>query len=107
MKEIEIERILKFEKIDAVFCTDDLTAISVMKIARKLNYNIPDDLKIIGYDGTELIQKLYPELSTIVQPLDDIATLLVEILLNEINDENTFEENQYILPVKLSQSRTI
>ena len=107
MKEIEIERILKFEKIDAVFCTDDLTAISVMKIARKLNYNIPDDLKIIGYDGTELIQKLHPELSTIVQPLDDIATLLVEILLNEINDENTFEENQYILPVKLFQSETI
>lgn len=107
LKEVEIERILKSENLDALFCTDDLAAIRVIKIAKKLNIQIPNDLKIIGYDGTELIQQLYPELSTIMQPIDDIATLLVEILLKEINDENANEQNQYTLNVKLLHSDTI
>lgn len=51
----------------------------VMKIARQLTSFIPDDLKIIGYDGTAFIRHFYPELATIQQPLDEIAKLCVEI----------------------------
>ncbi len=38
-----------------------------------IELSIPDDLKIIGYDGNAFIRHFYPELATIQQPLDEIA----------------------------------
>ena len=55
-------------KPDAIFASDDLTAILIMKVARELDIQIPQDLKVIGYDGTQFIETYTPELTTIQQP---------------------------------------
>ena len=70
-----------------------------MKIAKQLDMNIPDDLKIIGYDGTSFIESYFPQLTTIRQPSDEIASLLVDILLKRIKGEKTNKD--YILPISL------
>ena len=70
-----------------------------MKIAKQLDMNIPDDLKIIGYDGTSFIESYFPQLTTIRQPIDEIASLLVDILLKRIKGEKTNKD--YILPISL------
>ena len=59
-KEMEIKSILTQQKPDAIFASDDLTAILVMKIADELGIAIPEDLKIIGYDGTYFIENYFP-----------------------------------------------
>ena len=98
-RELEIKSIIAREKPDGIFVSDDLTAILVMKIARQLGLSIPDDLKIIGYDGTAFIRHFYPELATIQQPLDEIAKLCVEILLKKIKGKTV--NRDYVLPVSL------
>ena len=98
-RELEIKSIISREKPDGIFVSDDLTAILVMKIARQLGLSIPDDLKIIGYDGTAFIRHFYPELATIQQPLDEIAKLCVEILLKKIKGKTV--NRDYVLPVSL------
>jgi LacI family sucrose operon transcriptional repressor len=70
-----------------------------MKIAKQLDMNVPDDLKIIGYDGTSFIESYFPQLTTIRQPIDEIASLLVDILLKRIKGEKTNKD--YILPISL------
>ena len=50
-----------------------------MKVARELDIQIPQDLKVIGYDGTQFIETYTPELTTIQQPLKDIAILMVDL----------------------------
>ena len=47
------------------FASDDLTAILVMKIAQELGISVPEQLKVIGYDGTYFIENFYPHLTTI------------------------------------------
>ena len=84
---------------------NDLTAILVMKVARQLELSIPNDLKIIGYDGTAFIRHFYPELATIQQPLDEIAKLCVEILLKKIKGE--IVSRDYVLPVNLISGGSI
>ena len=64
-----------------------------------ISIHIPDDLKIIGYDGTAFIRHFYPELATIQQPLDEIAKLCVEILLKKIKGKTV--NRDYVLPVNL------
>lgn len=65
---------------------------------------VPEDLKIIGYDGTDLIRHMHPELTTIIQPIDSIAQQAVNALEQRINNEET--EQHMILPVKLWQGTT-
>lgn len=98
-REMEIKSILASNCPDGIFVSDDLTAILTIKIAKQLDMNIPDDLKIIGYDGTSFIESYFPQLTTIRQPIDEIASLLVDILLKRIKGEKTNKD--YILPISL------
>ncbi|MFS0934661.1 LacI family DNA-binding transcriptional regulator [Enterococcus casseliflavus] len=107
LKKMEIQRILRTETLDAVFCTDDLTALMVINAATEMGKKVPEDLKIVGYDGTFLIQQYSPNLSTILQPIDELATLLVELITRKIEEPEFVIEDKYILPVKLLHSETI
>ena len=104
-RELEIKSIICREKPDGIFVSDDLTAILVIKVARQLELSIPNDLKIIGYDGTAFIRHFYPELTTIQQPLDEIAKLCVEILLKKIKGE--IVSRDYVLPINLISGSSI
>lgn len=97
-KRESIVQLLKSTTIDGIFCTDDLTAIMVKDVATLLNLS---DIQVIGYDGTQMIQNYFPSLPTIVQPIEALADLIVDILIQKIEDD-TFQPNDtYVLPVTL------
>ncbi|TLQ51403.1 LacI family transcriptional regulator [Lacticaseibacillus casei] len=106
IRRTEIQRLLTKGQYDGIFCTDDLTAMQVHQQALTMGIRVPDDLKLIGYDGTRFIQNYYPALTTIVQPLDDIAKLLIDLLLKRINDHKADLDPNYLLPVSLHQGIT-
>ncbi|MEE0498853.1 MAG: LacI family DNA-binding transcriptional regulator, partial [Streptococcus sp.] len=105
-KEMEIKQILTHHKPDAIFASDDLTAILIMKVARELDIQIPQDLKVIGYDGTQFIETYTPELTTIQQPLEDIAILMVDLLLQKIEGKKVATTG-YFLPVSLHSGKSV
>ncbi|HEL0567135.1 TPA: LacI family DNA-binding transcriptional regulator [Streptococcus equi subsp. zooepidemicus] len=98
-REMEIKSILATRRPDGIFASDDLTAILIMKVAGQLGIAIPDDLKLIGYDGTAFIEHYFPQLTTIKQPIKEIASLTVEILLKKIRQEKISKD--YVLPITL------
>ncbi|MGT2965000.1 LacI family DNA-binding transcriptional regulator [Streptococcus acidominimus] len=104
-KEMEIRTILQTSQTDGIFVSGDLTAILVWNIAQSLGLAIPQDLKLIGYDGTYFIETHYPQLTTIKQPLADIARLMVDLLLQKI--EGAPLEQHYSLPISLLAGRSI
>lgn len=91
--------------VDGVFASDDLIASRVMQEAKRRGIEIPTELKVVGYDGTETTRLLLPELSTVEQPIRDIAVKALEILLKQVNEEKDFQ-TETILPVKLIESDT-
>ncbi|MBE5058754.1 LacI family DNA-binding transcriptional regulator [Lactobacillus crispatus] len=107
IKNMKIHDMLVNDHPDGVVCTDDLTAVLVLQEAKKLGIKVPKELKVIGFDGTKQIQTYHSELSTIAQPIHDIATLLVKLLLTRIaNPDEKLRQKNYILPVKLIKSET-
>lgn len=106
-KKLQIEQILESDNLDAIFCTDDLTALTVLNIARELGKDIPTELKVIGYDGSTVIKKTNPYLTTIVQPVEDLADLLVDLIIQKIENPECKLKPQYILPVKFRMGSTI
>ncbi|MCR6105405.1 LacI family DNA-binding transcriptional regulator [Salipaludibacillus agaradhaerens] len=93
-------------EVDGIFASDDLIAANVMREARKRNISIPNDLKLIGYDGTQTTRLLLPELSTIEQPIKDIAEKCVDILIKQIDGEREDIQQHTILPVRLIDAET-
>lgn len=67
----------------------------VWNVARSLKLSIPEDIKLIGYDGTSFIESYYPQLTTIKQPLVEIARLLVDLLIDKIEGKKTPKNRLY------------
>ncbi|WEV61060.1 LacI family DNA-binding transcriptional regulator [Streptococcaceae bacterium ESL0729] len=93
IKKSRIKNFIEDNDFEGIFCTDDITAILAMEFT---------DVNIIGYDGTKLIQALYPKLSTIVQPISELADALITALLNKINKKEF--DLEIVLPIKFQQN---
>ncbi|MFT3875040.1 MAG: LacI family DNA-binding transcriptional regulator [Propioniciclava sp.] len=71
--------------IDGVFATDDLTACTVIDWARRHGLRVPEDLRVVGFDGTNAIRTAVPWLTTVQQPIQQIADAAVAALLKQID----------------------
>ena len=72
----------------AVICSSDVIAIGVLQVARELGLRIPSDLSVVGFDGIEAATWVEPELTTVAQPIDEIASTAVELLRTVISDHS-------------------
>lgn len=84
----------------AVFCANDLTAFGALDAARSLRLRVPDDLWVIGYDDVAMAAWEAYDLTTVRQPLPDMATLAVELLRARIADRSRPPEHT-VLPAEL------
>lgn len=89
---------------DGVFAGDDILAKIFLNVIKKNKMKVPDDIKIIGFDGTTSMRTLNPEMSTVIQPIEDLAKGTVEVLLKLLKGENVKKENIY--PIELYLSKT-
>lgn len=105
-KKMEIKSLIEHFKPDGIFASDDMTALLIMKIANDLGISVPEQLKIIGYDGTSFIEHYVPNLTSIKQPISDIAKLMVDLLIQKINGNPT-SSLEYTLPISLLPGKSI
>lgn len=70
--------------IDGVFATD-LFAMAVLQSALKRKKRVPEDLKIVAYDGTYGAGLTFPRITTIVQPIDRLAEESVRLMVDFID----------------------
>ncbi len=69
---------------DAVFAADDNTAFGVLNAAQLSGISVPGQLAVIGYDDHPFASMLYPKLSTVKQPAEEIGAAGVRLLLDII-----------------------
>lgn len=62
----------------AIFAANDQMAVAIMMVAHRMGLNVPDDLSIVGFDNTPVSRNVWPELTTIAQPFDEIAKAAVQ-----------------------------
>ena len=84
---------------DGIFATSDLIAAQVIQECNEKNIQIPKDLKLIGFDDVELASLLSPTLTTIRQPVKDIAKNAIDAI-EKINHKMRIEK-RVLLPVSL------
>lgn len=72
-------------RFDALVCGCDTVAVGAMEALIERKVRIPEDIKLIGYDGIELGKYLRVPLSTMAQPLYEIGSNGIEILIDRIH----------------------
>ena len=68
---------------DGIFCVTDTLAHSIIKMLSDMGLRVPEDVQVIGFDGTRHFGDQEYTCSTIVQPVPEIAEMCVELLLQE------------------------
>lgn len=91
------------ERVDGIMTTD-IGALSCLAVAQKKGFRIPNDLCIVSYDGTEITELSYPELTVIQQNCPEIARRCVETVIKMIDGEKVPELE--LVPVKLIERGT-
>jgi LacI family transcriptional regulator len=70
--------------LTAVFAANDQMAIGAMAYLHRLNFRIPEDFSIVGYDDIPEATIMYPNLTTVAQPVAEIGRLSIKLLLERI-----------------------
>jgi LacI family transcriptional regulator len=72
----------------AIFASNDLSAFGAMDAAREHGLRIPEDISIIGFDDIPQASLVYPKLTTVRQPLEQMGQVAVKLLLDRIENRN-------------------
>jgi LacI family transcriptional regulator len=89
-------------KPTALICSNDMTAIGVMREAFELGIQVPDQLSVIGFDDIRMAEFMTPPLTTIQMSQTDLASLAFTALMKEVEQKNASSEGtEYGLKTRL------
>ena len=92
----------KVDRPDGIFAVNDLTAVGIMKVARKLGINVPDELKIVGFENSKSGSICDPELTTVDQFGYNLGKKAMKILLDRIKkDSHDYKPVKHVIKTKL------
>jgi DNA-binding LacI/PurR family transcriptional regulator len=87
-------------KCTAILAQNDHVAIGAMQVLQEAGIDVPDEVSVMGFDGTELCDYVTPRLSSVQLPLEQMGVKAMKLLMAQI--ENGYTEEQVImLPTKL------
>jgi DNA-binding LacI/PurR family transcriptional regulator len=69
----------------AIFASSDLQAAGVYEAARERDVKIPSELSVVGFDDTAICDYLSPSLTSVRQPLADMAAEAIRLIF-ELGD---------------------
>ena len=79
------ERLLaRPDRPTAIFASNDDMAAATISVAHRLGLNVPDDISIVGFDDTALATSVWPELTTVKQPIASMAEAALELLVADL-----------------------
>lgn len=113
LNEFQISRIYEFIErnfignrftYDGIFTSSDIHAVLVTKKLRQLGIKVPEEVQVIGYDGLRILNVSDYAVSSIAQPIKNMAAASVNALLGLIKKESV--KKNIILPVEFVEGGT-
>lgn len=92
----EIKAYLQDNKVDLFIASRDSLAIAALNAALDLDYHLPEDLEIIGFNNTKYSIMSRPKLSSVAVPVYEIGAIAARHITKMINDEELKKNNYKI-----------
>ena len=78
----------------AIFASNDDMAAAAISVAHRRGLLVPGDLSIAGFDDTSLATTVWPELTTVKQPISAMAEAALELLLADLRNRRAGAERR-------------
>ena len=90
----------------AIFCTNDVIAQGAFNAAIRAGVEVPQELSIVGFDDLEMAGWEAFQLTTVGQPIQEMAESAVRILIDRIEHKYTGPSRSEVLPTNLIERNT-
>ncbi|MEA5016865.1 MAG: LacI family DNA-binding transcriptional regulator [Candidatus Limiplasma sp.] len=95
------------ERPTCILMADDYCALGGMDAIQQAGLSIPEDISVAGYDGTALIQKIRPRLTTLRQDGQKVGRMAAVRLLDRIENPDAPAQRPCIVPGELLPGETV
>jgi len=85
----------------ALFAANDLMAAGAVRELHSRGISVPGDVSVIGFDDAPLAEMISPALTTMRQPLQEMAQAAVSLLLSRLTDADSGQPTRRVLPTTL------
>jgi DNA-binding LacI/PurR family transcriptional regulator len=83
---------------DGIFAMGDVIALGALSALHGRGVSVPQRVKIVGFDGTQLSRFASPPLTTVAQPFEKMGETCVDMLLALLNGEKVAPRNVLLPP---------
>src|SRR5213079_1157060 len=80
----------------AIFASNDDMAAATVAVAHRRGLDVPADLTVCGFDDTTLATAIWPELTTIRQPIAEMSRASLELLVSAIRHQSDEATHQVL-----------
>lgn len=102
--EIAEKALSEYPDVDGIFGTDGIV-LHCMRAALMRGRRIPEELRLVAYDGTKALNTAYPSVTALVQPIEKLAEAGVKLLLQRIEGKK-LRRDKIVLSLKLRRGMT-
>lgn len=102
------EELLKKRKdVTAIFAISDVLAIGACRAIKDMGKRIPQDIAVAGYDGIDMGKYYSPSITTIKQPVDEIARDSILLLFDIISGRQEHQHKVYDAKLLIRESTSL
>jgi DNA-binding LacI/PurR family transcriptional regulator len=87
--------------LDGLVVASDLMARGALQVAAETGRRVPDDLAVIGYDDLGVAERTDPPLTTMKNPIGEMAERATRLLLDRIDGRENGGPYRLIIPTEL------
>jgi LacI family transcriptional regulator len=95
------KNLINTHHVEAIFAISQSIALGAFNAINSLGLKIPGDVAVFGYDNVPWMEVVKPALSTIKQPITEIASKACEMLFNKMEQEENRQSEIYVLESQL------
>lgn len=82
---------------DAIFCAGDRLTIGCLTALKSLGFKVPDDVAIVGFTNSALVELLEPSLTAVKQPAFEMGQVATELLIKLIESKRPVTEFETVV----------
>ena len=105
---LETKRLLQMEPLPtAIFALSHIVTLGVLRALREHRMDIPERMAVIGFDDLPNVEYFDCPITTVRQPVVDMASLAVTLLLEQIESKGKVEPVRMKLPTELVRRQSV
>jgi len=93
-----VQYVYSHPEVTAIFCANDLVAITFVQLARSAGISIPDQVSVVGFDDIDLAGMIKPALTTMAVDKTGMGRLAVTLLLHQLEMEKSCATTTLVKP---------